>query len=48
MKIQNKKIEVGEKLQNARKSCGYTQEEVSNKIDSAPRYIRTIRNKSYK
>lgn len=39
MKIQNKKIEVGEKLQNARKSCGLTQEEVCNKIECAPRYI---------
>lgn len=35
-------IEIGEKLQNARKSCGFTQEQVGEKIGCAPRYIGQI------
>lgn len=39
MKQKNKKIEVGEKLQNARKSCSLTQEQVAEMLECAPRYI---------
>lgn len=35
-------IEIGKKLQNARKSCGFTQEQVGEKIGCAPRYIGQI------
>ena len=35
----NKHVEIGEKLKNARLSCGLTQDEVSEQIDCAPRYI---------
>lgn len=40
----NIEIKIGEKLKNARLSCGLTQEQVCEKIGCAPRYIRTIRN----
>lgn len=39
MKHTNKEIKIGDKLKNARISCGYTQEQVSEKIDCSPRYI---------
>lgn len=39
MKHRNKKIEIGEKLKNIRLACGYTQEEVCEKIDCSARYI---------
>lgn len=34
-----KDLKIGEKLKKARISCGYTQEQVSEKLDCAPRYI---------
>lgn len=39
MKRDNKKLKVGDKLQNARKSCGLTQEQVADKLDCSPRYL---------
>lgn len=39
MRHKNKEIKIGEKLKNARQSCGLTQEQVCEKIDCAPRYI---------
>lgn len=45
MRHKNNKIEIGEKLKKARLSCGLTQEQVCEKINCAPRYIRTTRNK---
>lgn len=39
MKRNNKQIKIGQKLQAARKSCNLTQEQVSEKLDCAPRYV---------
>lgn len=39
MRHNNNKIEIGEKLKNARLSCGLTQEQACEKIHCAPRYI---------
>lgn len=49
MKLENKKtdIKIGELLRRTRKSFGYTQEEVADMLDLAPRYISDIeRNKT--
>ena len=37
--MENKEIKIGDKLKKARQSCGLTQEEVSEKIGCAPRYV---------
>ena len=42
MKHKNDKIEIGQKLKNARLSCGLTQEQVCEKIECASRYIGQI------
>lgn len=42
MRKSNKDIFIGEKLKKARTSCGYTQEQVSEEIDCASRYIGQI------
>lgn len=39
MRHKNTKIEVGQKLKQARISCGFTQEDVCEKIGCATRYI---------
>ncbi len=49
MKLENKKkdIKIGELLRRTRKSFGYTQEDVADMLDLAPRYISDIeRNKT--
>ena len=42
MRHKNINIEIGEKLKKARISCGYTQEEVSEMLECAPRYISQL------
>ncbi len=39
MKRNNKQLKIGQKLQDARKSCNLTQEQVSEKLDCASRYL---------
>lgn len=42
MRKSNNDIFIGEKMKKARTACGYTQEQVSEEIDCAPRYIGQI------
>lgn len=42
MKLENKKIKIGELLRRTRKSLGYTQEDVAEMLDLASRYISDI------
>lgn len=42
MKLENKKIKIGELLKRTRKSLGYTQEDVAEMLDLASRYISDI------
>lgn len=35
-------LEIGEKLKNARISCGYTQEQVAEKVNCANRYLAQL------
>lgn len=39
MKNDSIQFKIGQKLKEARKSCGFTQDEVSEKINCAPRYL---------
>lgn len=42
MKLEKKKIKIGELLRKTRKSLGYTQEDVAEMLDLASRYISDI------
>lgn len=42
MKCDDTKIEIGQKLQNARKSCGLTQDQVAEILDCSSRYLGQI------
>ena len=42
MRKTKKDFKIGQKLKEARVACGYTQEQVSEKLDCSPRYIGQI------
>lgn len=44
MRRKNEELKIGEKLKNARLSCGFTQEDVCDKLGYAPRYISQLEN----